>query len=169
MPMDTKAILKALSPKIMAKIAMTLDRSTLLLTGTAWLAALVTMSLTLYTMHLAVAARHDATTEMVAEPHLPTTTRRGLDVKEIQTLIDRMKRLYPDLNFDQSSGKTLAVSTNDGSLFREWLTAISYIDSATPQYHWSLQEFCVGKCSGKDLMRATLSGEKISYEAPKLN
>lgn len=169
MPLDTRIILKALSPKIVARIATTMDRSTLLLAGIVWMIAVTTMSLAIYTMHLAVAARRDATTEMVAEPHLPKTIRSGIETKEIQTLIDRMKRLYPGLEFTQSTGKTMTISTNDGSRFREWLTALSYIDSATPQFHWSLQDLCVGKCGGKDLMRAALSGEKISYEAPKLN
>lgn len=169
MPLDTKTILKALSPKIVSKIAAAFDHSTLLLAGAAWLVLIAVMSLTIYTMHLAVAARRDATAEMAAEPHLPKTIRNGLDAKEVQTLIDRMKRLYPELEFAQATGKTLTIATNDGGRFREWLTAISYIDAATPQYHWSLQEFCVGKCGGKDLMRAALSGEKISYEAPKPN
>ncbi len=169
MAFDTKVILKALSPKIASKVIATFDRSTMMLSGVAWLVMIVTMSLTLYTMHMAIAARRDAATEIVAEPHLPKTMRSSLDAREIQALIDRMKRLYPGLEFTQSTGKTLTVSTNDGSKFREWLTALSYIDSVTPQYHWSLSELCAGKCGSKDLMRAALSGEKISYDAPKLN
>lgn len=169
MPLDTRIILKALSPKLVAKVAGTLDRNALMLSGIAWLVVVATMSLTLYTLRLAAQARQAATAEMVAEPHLPKTVRKGLDSKEVQVLIDRMKRLYPGLEFSQATGKSLSISSNDGARFREWLTAISYIDSATPQFHWSLQDFCVGKCNGKDMMRATLSGEKISYEAPTLD
>ncbi|MER2519664.1 MAG: hypothetical protein ABTQ34_03130 [Bdellovibrionales bacterium] len=166
---DAKLILKAMTPKIVAKVITAFDRSTLLLSGATWLVMIVTMSLTIYTMHMAIAARRDATKEMVAEPHLPKTIRSNIDAKEIQALIDRLKRLYPGLEFTQTAGKTLTIATNDGSKFREWLTALSYIDSVTPQFHWSLYELCAGKCGGKDLMRAALSGEKISYEAPKLN
>lgn len=166
MQLDTKIILKALSPKLVSKTMATLDRNALLLSGVAWLTMIVTMSLTIYTLHLATTAQRAATAEMVAEPHLPKTVRKGLDAKEVQTLIDRMKRLYPGLEFSQSTGKSLTVSSNDGAKFREWLTAISYVDAATPQFHWSLQDLCVGKCNGKDLMRATMSGEKISYESP---
>jgi hypothetical protein len=54
----------------------------------------------------------------------------------------------------------------NGSQFHEWLAAISYIDTISPELHWSFQEFCVGDCKNTELMHAILKGERISFEAP---
>ncbi len=38
--------------------------------------------------------------------------------------------------------------------------ALGYIDTISPQFHWGIQEFCVGNCTVRDLMRVVLSGGK---------
>ena len=76
------------------------------------------------------------------------------------------KSAIPEINISLNNDQTVTISADSGNKFREWLTAISYIDVMSPQYRWTIKEFCAGKCIGGVLMHAILIGEKVSFEAP---
>ena len=164
-PVQSKLLLKALSPKMIAAASAAFDRATLVIVAVCWAAALLMTVFALYTVHLSLIAKDTAAAALATEPVLPRQVTKVIEAREIQPMIDRLQHIYPDIAF--SFRNNLTVSAVDGSKFHEWLTALGYIDTISPQYHWVLQEFCVGKCSGRELMRAVLTGEKVSFEAPQ--
>ncbi|HUY67739.1 MAG TPA: hypothetical protein VMV79_00375, partial [Alphaproteobacteria bacterium] len=139
---------------------------TMVVVGACWGAALLMVVFALYTVHLSAAAKQDAVKALVAEPILPQIARAHIDTRDAQALTERLQHDYPDLKFTLGRDGSLQVVATDGAQFREWMTALSYIDTISPQYRWSMQEFCVGKCSGSGLMSATLIGERVSFKAP---
>jgi hypothetical protein len=167
MSFDTKTLLKAMAPKVMTKALQTFDRSTTVVVGTCWAAAILMIGFTLYTLHLSVATKRAAESVLVAEPNLPRIVHKQIEPREAQVLVDRLQRLYPDISF-AFRNNLLAVVATDGSKFRQWLMALGYIDTISPQFHWGIQEFCVGNCVGHELMKVVLSGEKISFEKPEV-
>jgi hypothetical protein len=168
MNFDSKILLKAISPKLMTKAVQAFDRSTTIVVGACWAAALLMIGFALYTLHLSVATKLAAESALVAEPNLPQIVHKQIEPREAQVLVDRLQHLYPDISF-AFRNNLLAVVATDGSKFRQWLMALGYIDTISPQFHWGIQEFCVGNCGSHDLMKVVLSGEKISFEKPQLD
>jgi len=163
MAFDTKLLFKVVSPKLVVKAVQSFDRSTSFVVGTCWAVAILMVAFALYTVHLSVTTRHEAETALVAEPNLPKIMRDHMDPREAQKMVDRLQHLYPDIIFSYRNN-SLTVTATDGSKFRAWLMSLGYIDTISPQFHWAIQEFCVGNCVGHDLMKAVLSGEKISFQ-----
>jgi hypothetical protein len=157
--------MKVLAPKIAAKAIQTFDRATVIVVGACWAAAILVMIFAIYATTVSVSAKREADEAMAVEPALPKITRKGVEVTYAQTMLDRLKRLYPDVGFSFER-ENLIVTAVDGARFREWLTAVSYVDTISPDYHWSIKQFCVGKCGG-EIMHAVLIGEHISFEMPK--
>jgi len=166
MALDLQLYIKALSPKLTAKALQTFDRATTVVVSACWAGAILMMAFAVYTTMLSVSAKHAAETAIVEEPALPKINHKSIDQRAAQTVVDRMVHRYPDINFSLANNQTLTVTAIDGSKFRQWLTALSYLDTISPEYHWSIQQFCVGKCHGNELMHAVLIGEKVYLEAP---
>ena len=158
-------LLKVMSPKIMAKAIASFDRATTIVVGTCWAGALLMVGFALYTLTMAAHAKQMLETALVAEPTLPRILHTNAEARDVQSIVDRLQHLYPEISF--SFRNNLAVSGPDGKNFRQWLSAIDYADTISPQYHWTIQELCVGKCSSRDLMHAYLVGDKISFEKPQ--
>jgi hypothetical protein len=167
MSIDTRFLFKFFSPRLVAKAVATLDKSTAIVVGVCWIAALVTLGAALYAVHGAVSAKRDADAALVAEPVLPAAQTTPLNDAEIATTLDRLKRQFPDLKFEAGANQSIIVKSNDGGRFHEWITALGYVDSMSPQFHWMLNDFCVGKCPGSDLMKATVAGERVTYTLPQ--
>ena len=166
MTLDPQLIMKSLSPKLTAKALQTFDRATTVVVGACWAGAILMMIFAIYTITLSVSAKRAPKAAIAAEPNLPIVTHKNIDQRTAQFLVDRLQHDYPGITFSLQNNQVLTVLAVEGSKFREWLTALSYIDTISPEYHWTIQQFCVGKCHGNELMRATLTGEKISFEAP---
>lgn len=164
---DTKALMKALKARIATKAMQTFDRSTVIVVGACWGVAILMMLFAVYAVILSASTRRAAETAAASEPILPKAVHKPINAHDAQSLVDRLKRLYPDLTITLNNDGSVNMSTNDGPKFREWLIAVSYIDVMAPQFRWAIREFCVGKCSGAGLMHAVLTGEKISFEAPQ--
>jgi hypothetical protein len=167
MKFDAAVLLRALSPKLTTKALQTFDRATTIVVGACWGAALLMVVFALYTVSLAASTKRAAEEALVAEPVLPKIVRQPISAHEEQQLVDRLQHLYPDIVFTLGGDQSLTVRASDGSKFHEWLAAVSYLDSASAQYRWSVKEFCVGKCVANELMHAVLVGEKVSFEAPQ--
>jgi len=166
MTLDTKLIFRAMKPKIAAKALQTFDRATAVVVGVSWAAAILMMVFAIYVSSLAMSAKHASENAQATEPNLPKIIHGKINQREIQMMVEGMQHRFPDIKFNMQGSEGLIVSTNDGNQFRQWLTALSYIDTIKPQYHWSMQQFCVGKCANNELMRAILVGETISFEMP---
>ncbi len=154
-------ILKVLSPRIVMKAINSFDRVMALIVGTCWIAAAVMLGFALYTVNLSVSAKHAAEAALVAEPQLPKIAHKKVEPHDVQALVDRLQHRFPNLTITFQN--TLNIGASDGLKFHDWLSVLAYVDTVSPQIHWVLQQFCVGKCGG-DLMQASLMGEKISFE-----
>lgn len=168
MAFDTQLLVKVLSPKVASKAVQTFDRATTIVVGVCWGAAVFMMALAIYTTMMSVSARKAAENAIVNDPVLPKIVHKNIESKSAQQMVERLQRRYPEVIFSLGNNQSLTITAVDGGKFRQWLTALSYIDTISPEYHWSLTTFCVGKCPGNELMRAVLSGERISFEAPQL-
>jgi hypothetical protein len=166
MNVDLRAVFKSLSPKIAARAMRTFDHATMVVVGTCWGAAILMTVFALYAVSLSVSTRRAAADAVVAEPVLPKIVRSPMNAHDIQPLVDRLQHLFPAISFSLGNDHLLTVAAGDGSKFREWITVLGYIDVLSPKYRWTIKELCVGKCSGGNLMRAVLTGESVSFEAP---
>jgi hypothetical protein len=168
MAFDTKLFLRTFSPKIMVKAVQSFDRATTVVVISCWGAALVAMIAAVYTLTLSVSAHHEVESALVAEPVLPKIVHKPMDIHGVQAMFDRMQHRFPEINFSVRA-QDLAVTSMNGTYFHQWLSAISYIDTISPDLHWSFDEFCVGECKNSELMHAILKGERVSFEAPAAN
>lgn len=166
MPIDSRAFLKALSPQMMVRTIQTFDRATTIIVSACWAAAILMMAGAIYTLSLSVSTRREAEVAQAVEPNLPKIVHTNMDAKMAQAVVDRMQRRFPDITFAPRAANIM-VSATDGAKFRSWLTALSYIDTVSPEFRWSIQEFCVGKCTGNELMKTTLAGERVTFQTPQ--
>ncbi len=162
--MKIKNIGKAFAPRIINKVIQTFDRAMIMVVGTAWAVALLMILFALYTINLTVAAKKEFVTAAAGEPSLPNVVSAPPGAAETQPLVDRLQKRFPEIGFVLTGGQSLTVTAVDPSKFRLWLTVLSYIDTISPQYRWSIQDLCVGsKCGGNVPMRAVVVAEKITF------
>lgn len=167
MAFDLQSYIKVFSPRVVEKAIQTFDRATTVVVGACWGGAVLMMGFAIYTTMATVSAKRDMAKALAVEPSLPKMTQGKVDERSAEMLVDRLHRLYPEITITLGNGQVVTVSTGDGSKFRQWLTALSYIDTVAPDYHWTLSSFCVGKCPGNELMKAVVTGERIMFEAPQ--
>jgi hypothetical protein len=165
MSSEVPAILKSFGTRFMSKAAHSFDRATVVVVSVCWGAAIFMIAFTLYTLHVAAATGNAAETAAASEPILPKVVHKPIDAHDTKPLVDRLQHRYPGLNFSTGSDNSIAISSQDGTKFHDWLNVLRYVDIASPKYRWTLKEFCVGKCSGS-LMRAVMVGEVVTFEAP---
>jgi hypothetical protein len=167
MAANRKLLIRVFSPRVIARAIATLDKSTALIVSAAWLAALVTLILAVFAVHGAVSSQKEAMDARISEPALPQATTTPIAQRDTQTIIDRLQHQFPDIKFDIAPGQAISVKSPDGSKFHQWITALGYIDTMAPEYRWTLSEFCVGACSNQDLMRATVTGQRVVFSLPQ--
>ncbi len=168
MKIDAKILGSVLAPRLVSKALRLFDRATMFVVAACWCAALLMMAFALYTVSLSVTAKRAALAAAATEPSLPKVVNKLPDASEIQPLMERLQKRFPDISFSLARGQLLTISANDSSRFRSWLTVLSYVDTISPQYRWSVKELCVGgKCQDASPMRAVLEAEKISFATPQ--
>ena len=167
MAKNRMVVLSFFSPRIIAKAVTTLDKSTTFVVGSCWAAAFVILILAVFAVRGAVSAQKDAMSALVAEPVVPVAQKTSIDAHEVQVTMDRMQHQFPDVKIESGGNQSVIIRSNDGSRFHQWVAALSYVDSMSPQIHWTLNEFCVGNCKGSDLMRAAVSGERVTFSLPQ--
>jgi hypothetical protein len=165
MALDSRLVLKVVSPRIIAKALSTLDRSTAVVVSICWCAAFIVLIFAVYTVHATVAAKKLAADAALAEPVLPLSSTSAISPHESQMLLDRLQHQFPDIKIEQEGPRTV-IRTSDGAKFHQWITAITYIDAMEPQYRWTVSEFCVGHC-GQDLMKAVVTGQRVTFSLPQ--
>jgi hypothetical protein len=162
-------LLKSLSPGLVAKALATFDRLTLLILSICWSATLTVMIFALYTVNLAISAQRAAEEALATEPTLPTIKRTALATKEVQFMIERLQRRYPDVTVKWENN-ILSLNGANGGSYHQWLTAIGQVDTIYPQFHWKIQSLCVGsQCGSQNIMGVELTGEKVAFEPPQAN
>jgi len=161
----TKLVLKALSPKTALRVVESFDRVTTLVVGVSWAAAAIMIGFAVYTVNLTVHAKHDADLALVAEPVLPKIVHKKVEARDVKSMMDQLQHRYPTIIF--SFKNNFSITSADGAHFHDWLGVLSYIDTISPQYHWALSDFCVGKCGNAEIMQATLNGDKVFFEKPQ--
>ncbi len=166
--LDMAALIKAFSPKVLARALRKFDSSLMVIVGVCWGGAIVLMLMAMYTVHLSVGAKRDLIQAMASEPSLPKMEMTQPNVREMEPLIQRLQKRHPELVFVLGRDSSLTITANEPSKFRLWLTILSYVDTMSPQYRWQIQEICVGNFCGSSVpMRAILTPKKISFSAPK--
>ena len=164
MKIEGLSLAKLLSPRVLHKVVQTFDKGTMVIVASSWGVAVLLMSFALYTVHLSVTARRSAIEAAAQEPVLPKLVARPPEAKEIQPIVDRIKKRFPDITFSVAGDQSLTISTTDGQKFRTWLGVLSYIDTVSPQYRWQIKDFCVGMtCPASTPMRAVLAAQKITF------
>ena len=163
---NLNVVIKSLSPRIAARALMALDKSTAVVVGFCWLAAIVTLVTAMLSVHGAVAAKRAAAEAVASEPVLPQSSSSRANEQDVKNILDRLQRQFPDIKFDVDGNQLIYIQSSDGSKFHEWVMALSYVDALAPHYRWTLTQFCVGHC-GDVLMRATVSGQKVVYTLPE--
>ncbi len=167
MPLDAKPLIQAFSPRLMARALASLDKSTAIVISACWLAALVTLILAVFAVHGAVSSKNAAAEAISAEPVLPVSTNTPIGPRELQLISDRLQHQFPDIKIEAGAAQALSIKSDDGAKFHQWITALSYIDTMAPQFHWTLRDFCVGACGGQTLMKATVTGQKMVFSLPQ--
>lgn len=168
MKIDLQSIKRSLSPVLITKALQTFDRATMVVVLACWGGALTLTGVALYTLHLSIVAKREVVAASAHEPGLPKIASKPLDSAEIQPVVDRLKKLYSEIQFSMSRDRSLTVTASDVAHFRTWLTVLSYIDTITPQYRWTMKEFCVGsRCERGVSMKAVLGAEKVTFVAPE--
>ncbi len=167
MALSGKFMLHVFSPRIVAKAVASLDKATALIVSAAWLAALVTLILAVFAVHGAVSAKKEAADAKISEPSLPKATTNPISQREAQAIVDRLQHQFPDIKVELGGNQAILVKSSDGSKFHQWVTALGYVDTMSPQYRWTLSDFCVGACSNQELMRATVTGQRVVFSLPQ--
>lgn len=163
------ALLKALAPSMLARAVRAFDRATLLIISICWAATFAVMICALYTINLSVSAKRAAEEALATEPALPLIDHRGVGGKDLQTMIDRLQRRYPEVSINWQNG-VLSLTGANGGRYHQWLMAIGQVDTLYPQFHWKIHSLCVGTgCNGQNLMTMELVGERVSFEMPQVS
>jgi hypothetical protein len=167
MKLDMISIGKAFSARVMTHALQAFDRAMMVVVAVCWGGAILVMVFALYTLNLSMAAKHDAIEAAASEPSVPQVVTTFPETTELQPLLERLQKRFPDITFVLGGDKTLTVTAVDGSKFRLWLTVLGYIDTVIPQYRWTMKEFCVGmQCGNAAPMKAVLTAEKITFTLP---
>lgn len=160
------AFVRAISPRIMAKVLRSFDKGTLLIIATCWAATVAVMIFALYTVNASAAAKRETIEALATEPVLPEIKRSGIAGKELQTMIDRLQHRYPELVVVWQNN-ALTIAGANGGVYRQWLNAIGQVDTLYPQFHWKIKGMCVGKvCGGQYIMNIDLVGDRATIDMP---
>jgi len=170
MKLDLQNIGKSLAPSVMSRALQAFDRATMVVVSLAWGTAIVVLGFALYTVNLSVIAKRAAIEAAAREPSVPKIINNKPEKAEMKNFVQRLQKRFPDITFNAGNDQSLMVIAVDASKFRLWLTVLSYIDTMSAQYRWTIKEFCVGsRCEKGTPMRALLTAEKISFSATGSN
>lgn len=167
MKLGSGLLAKALAPRLASKVVKGFDNAMLVVVGVAWTVALLMLLFAAYTVNATVKERRELLAAEASEPVVPVVNGKAPDISEMQPIVGRLQKRFSEISFVLGNDRSLTVSSGDGAKFRLWLTVLSYIDTVSPQYRWSMREFCVGmKCGSNTPMRAVLTAEKITFSVP---
>ncbi|MGE0109220.1 MAG: hypothetical protein AB7S81_05575 [Bdellovibrionales bacterium] len=168
MQIDSKLILNVFSPRFFSRAFQSFDKSLMVIVSSCWVGAILVMAFALYTLTFSAETKRATLAAAASEPTLPKLVTRKPDTKEIQPLVTRLEKRFPDITFRIGRDRSITVAARTADYFRTWLTVLSYIDTISPWFRWRIKEFCVGaNCSYGNPMTAILTAEKISFSLPE--
>ena len=161
-------VTKYFSGAIFEKVIATLDKTTLLIIGTAWLAAIVSMGLAFVAVRDTAQMKLKVDVARALDPVLPKIVRLPLTKDQYDPLLHRLRKQFPTLSIDITAKPTLHIQSNNPDEFISWLNAVSYVDSMISTVRWTLTTFCVGvECPTDNVMEAELTAESINITQPE--
>ncbi|HBM91284.1 MAG TPA: hypothetical protein DD400_05370, partial [Rhodospirillaceae bacterium] len=115
---------KMLSPSIFSKALQTFDKATIVIVSVCWGGAILVMLFALYTLSLSVEAKKAAIEAASKEPTLPVFVARAPSEKEMEPIVTRLQKRFPDITFDLMKDRSVSVGARGGDFFRVWLTVL---------------------------------------------
>ena len=159
---------KYFTGSILEKVITTIDKSTLLIIGVVWLAALVSMGLAFSAVRDTAQLKLKADVARALDPILPRIIRTPLTKDQYDPLVLRLTKQFPTLSISVTNKPSLMVQSNNPDEFITWLNSVSYVDSMVSTVRWTLTMFCVGsECPGDNVMQAELNAESINITQPE--
>lgn len=158
---------KYFSAGIFEKVITTIDKSTLLIIGVIWLAALVSMGLAFTAVRDTSQLKLRADVARALDPILPRIIQTPLTKDQYDPLLLRLRKQFPTLAISVTNKPALSILSNNSDEFITWLNSVSYVDSMVSTVRWTLTSFCVGsECPGDNIMQAELTAESINITQP---
>ncbi|MBP7253436.1 MAG: hypothetical protein KBA75_08130 [Alphaproteobacteria bacterium] len=156
-----------LSPDYLGRAMRALDRATLVIIGVVWLGAILMMGIAIYTAVKANKARQLTEEAAAVEPIVPQTLRAVVPRAELEKLAERLRGRFDKISFNAMPDNSLEITSSEAGLYLDWLAALSYLDTIAPQVRWAIRDLCVGTECGGALMRAAVSGERVTFKMPE--
>lgn len=165
---QSPSLLRALvSPEYLGRAMRALDRATLVIIGVVWFSAILMMGIAIYTSVKANKARQQTEEAAAVEPIVPQTSRAVVSRAELEKLAERLRNRFDKISFNAMPDNTLEITSSEAGLYLDWLAALSYLDTIAPQVRWAIRDLCVGSECGGTLMRAAVSGERVTFKMPE--
>lgn len=156
------------SGSVFEKALVTIDKSTLVIMGVAWVVAIITMGLAFVAVRETAQLKLKTEVARALDPVLPKIVRLALTKEQYEPLIARLKKQFPTITIEITGKPTLRLQSNNPEEFMTWLNAVSYVDSMISTVRWTMTTFCVGtECPGDGLMQAELTAEAINITQPE--
>jgi hypothetical protein len=156
------------SGDIFQKAMLSMDKATLLIIGSAWLAALVVSGFAFMSIKDLGQLKIKTETARALDPVLPKIVRLPLGKEQYEPLLQRLKKQFPMVQLEITGKPNLKIQNNNPDAFMDWLNAISYVDGMVSTVRWTMTSFCVGvECTGDALMQAELTAEAINITQPE--
>lgn len=166
---QSPSLLRAmLSPDYLGRAMRALDRATLVIIGVVWFGTILMMGVAIYTAVKANKARQQTEEAAAVEPIVPQTSRAVVPRAELEKLADRLRSRFEKVSFNALPDNSLEIVSSEAGVYLDWLAALSYLDTIAPQVRWAIRDLCVGRECGGTLMRAAVSGERVSFKIPEV-
>jgi hypothetical protein len=163
-----KEVGRYFSGGVFEKALLTIDKSTLLIIGGAWLVAIIATGLAFMSVRDATQLKLKTETARALDPVMPKIARLSLNKEQYQPLLERLKKQFPMVQLEITGKPNLKIQNNNPDAFMDWLNAISYVDGMVSTVRWTMTSFCVGvECAGDALMQAELTAESINITQPE--
>ncbi|MDX9690147.1 MAG: hypothetical protein RBT70_06745 [Alphaproteobacteria bacterium] len=170
MSLDFSSLPKILSPAILTRAVRSFDKTVTLFVSVGWGAVIVVWILAIYTIHLSVTARSQLAEASAKEPSLPIIEKTSVPARQIEKVMERLKKKFPDVTVSAARDSSVNIIGTEGSRFKSWMYALSYIEIISPEYYWEIKEMCVGAhCGANSLMKVVLTPQKIIFKAPEVS
>lgn len=159
-------VVPQLTTTLVSRAVATFDRASGFIVLTVWGAALAFMALAYIGVQQTIKARNQLVEAEASQPVLPTIAQTPVATSSLQQIADRMKKQLGDKVTVTPAGSQLKITAAKPDNYNYWLSAISYVDSASADTLWTIKDFCVGTECKDALMSVTLNAQTVSFTTP---
>ncbi|QQR69482.1 MAG: hypothetical protein IPI58_02055 [Alphaproteobacteria bacterium] len=143
-----------------------LDRATMMLLITVWLAALLMVGMAVFTTGMAFETMRQSHEAKAIIPIVPSIRSAAANSDQVKEIGKRIEKMFTGIKTEASSN-TLRIFTGSADMYMSWVTSLGYVDVIQRDVRWSIRDMCVGsECSGSQssLMSALLIAESFTFE-----